>query len=68
MTTTEVDNWPADVHGVQGPELMQRFLEHAESFWSMRRASRRRRRAPKQLLCRSKCDKDLARDAPQDES
>ncbi len=25
MTTTEVDNWPADVHGVQGPELMQRF-------------------------------------------
>ena len=32
MTTTEVDNWPADVHGVQGPELMQRFLEHAERF------------------------------------
>ena len=32
MTTTEVDNWPADVHGVQGPELMQRFLEHAECF------------------------------------
>ena len=31
-TTTEVDNWPADVHGVQGPELMQRFLEHAERF------------------------------------
>ena len=30
MTTTEVDNWPADVHGVQGPDLMQRFLEHAE--------------------------------------
>jgi thioredoxin reductase (NADPH) len=27
-----VDNWPADVHGVQGPELMQRFLEHAERF------------------------------------
>ncbi len=26
MTTTEVDNWPADVHGVQGPELMQRFM------------------------------------------
>ena len=31
-TTTEVDNWPADVNGVQGPELMQRFLEHAERF------------------------------------
>ncbi len=32
MTTTEVDNWPADVAGVQGPALMQRFLEHAERF------------------------------------
>ena len=32
MTTTEVDNWPADVNGVQGPELMHRFLEHAERF------------------------------------
>jgi thioredoxin reductase (NADPH) len=32
MTTTDVDNWPADVDGVQGPELMQRFLEHAERF------------------------------------
>ena len=32
MTTTEVDNWPADVMGVQGPELMQRFLQHAERF------------------------------------
>lgn len=32
MTTTEVDNWPADVQGVQGPELMQRFLDHAERF------------------------------------
>ena len=32
MTTTEVDNWPADAQGVQGPELMQRFLEHAERF------------------------------------
>jgi thioredoxin reductase (NADPH) len=32
MTTTEVDNWPADVHGVMGPDLMQRFLEHAERF------------------------------------
>ena len=32
MTTTDVDNWPADVAGVQGPDLMQRFLEHAERF------------------------------------
>ncbi len=32
MTTTDVDNWPADVNGVQGPELMQRFLEHAQRF------------------------------------
>jgi thioredoxin reductase (NADPH) len=32
MTTTEVDNWPADVNGVQGPELMERFLKHAERF------------------------------------
>jgi len=32
MTTTDVDNWPADVNGVQGPDLMQRFLEHAERF------------------------------------
>jgi thioredoxin reductase (NADPH) len=32
MTTTEVDNWPADVIGVQGPELMERFLKHAERF------------------------------------
>ena len=32
MTTTEVDNWPADAKGVQGPELMQRFQEHAERF------------------------------------
>lgn len=32
MTTTEVDNWPADASGVQGPELMQRFLQHAERF------------------------------------
>ena len=31
-TTTEVDNWPADVHGVQGPALMERFLQHAERF------------------------------------
>lgn len=32
MTTTEVDNWPADVAGVQGPDLMQRFQAHAERF------------------------------------
>ncbi|MDE2615840.1 MAG: thioredoxin-disulfide reductase [Burkholderiales bacterium] len=32
MTTTEVDNWPADSEGVQGPELMQRFQAHAERF------------------------------------
>ncbi|ALM86534.1 thioredoxin-disulfide reductase [Bordetella sp. N] len=32
MTTTEVDNWPADVAGVQGPDLMQRFQQHAERF------------------------------------
>lgn len=31
-TTTEVDNWPADVHGVQGPELMERMKKHAERF------------------------------------
>jgi len=32
MTTTEVDNWPGDQKGVQGPELMQRMAEHAERF------------------------------------
>ncbi len=32
MTTTEVDNWPADVNGVMGPELMERFQKHAERF------------------------------------
>ena len=32
MTTTEVDNWPADYNGVQGPELMERFQKHAERF------------------------------------
>ena len=31
-TTTDVDNWPADAEGVQGPDLMQRFLQHAERF------------------------------------
>ena len=32
MTTTDVDNWPADVDGVQGPDLMERFQKHAERF------------------------------------
>ncbi len=32
MTTTDVDNWPADAEGVQGPELMERFQKHAERF------------------------------------
>ena len=32
MTTTDVDNWPADARGVQGPELMARFQQHAERF------------------------------------
>ncbi|HEX4798542.1 MAG TPA: thioredoxin-disulfide reductase [Burkholderiales bacterium] len=32
MTTTDVDNWPADSNGVQGPELMERFQKHAERF------------------------------------
>ncbi|HUJ85396.1 MAG TPA: thioredoxin-disulfide reductase [Burkholderiales bacterium] len=32
MTTTDVDNWPADANGVQGPELMERFQKHAERF------------------------------------
>ena len=32
MTTTDVDNWPADAQGVQGPDLMQRFEEHAKRF------------------------------------
>ncbi len=32
MTTTDVDNWPADAEGVQGPDLMQRFQKHAERF------------------------------------
>jgi len=32
MTTTEVDNWPADANGVMGPDLMQRFQAHAERF------------------------------------
>jgi thioredoxin reductase (NADPH) len=32
MTTTDVDNWPADAEGVQGPDLMERFKKHAERF------------------------------------
>src|SRR3954464_16032960 len=32
MTTTDVDNWPADAAGVQGPDLMERFRRHAERF------------------------------------
>ena len=32
MTTTDVDNWPADAMGVQGPDLMERFRKHAERF------------------------------------
>jgi thioredoxin reductase (NADPH) len=32
MTTTDVDNWPGDPHGLQGPQLMQRMREHAEAF------------------------------------
>src|SRR3569623_2629118 len=32
MTTTDVDNWPADAMGVQGPEMMERFQKHAERF------------------------------------
>ena len=32
MTTTDVDNWPADASGVMGPDLMQRFQQHAERF------------------------------------
>ena len=32
MTTTDVDNWPADADGVMGPDLMARFQKHAERF------------------------------------
>ena len=31
-TTTDVDNWPGDVEGLQGPDLMQRMQQHAERF------------------------------------
>ena len=34
MTTTDVDNWPGDVEGLQGPALMQRMAEHAERFYT----------------------------------
>ncbi len=42
MTTTDVDNWPGDVEGLQGPALMERMREHAERFhtrWSMTRST-----------------------------
>src|SRR5215472_11684481 len=32
MTTTDVDNWPGDVEGLQGPALMERMKRHAERF------------------------------------
>src|ERR1700675_637918 len=32
MTTTDVDNWPGDIEGLQGPALMERMLKHAERF------------------------------------
>ena len=32
MTTTDVDNWPGDVEGLQGPDLMQRMLAHVERY------------------------------------
>ncbi len=32
MTTTEVDNWPGDAHGLLGPALMERMKSHAERF------------------------------------
>jgi len=32
MTTTDVDNWPGDVEGLQGPDLMGRMLEHVKRF------------------------------------
>src|ERR1041384_8271128 len=32
MTTTDVDNWPGDVEGLQGPDLMERMLKHAERY------------------------------------
>ena len=41
MTTTDVDNWPADADGVQGPDLMARFQKHAERFETEARSSTR---------------------------
>ena len=42
MTTTDVDNWPADVHGVQGPDLMQRFQALLGTKLALLQRSRRR--------------------------
>ena len=33
MTTTDVDNWPGDIEGLQGPELMDRMLKHVTKVW-----------------------------------
>jgi len=41
-TTTDVENWPADVQGVQGPELMERFMQHAERFVTRHKGRRKR--------------------------
>jgi thioredoxin reductase (NADPH) len=46
MTTTEVDNWPADVHGVQGPDLMQRFLEARRALQDRDRVRPHQHRRP----------------------
>ena len=62
MTTTDVDNWPADADGVQGPDLMQRFQKHAERFETevvfdhihtvdLERAAVRPRRRPGHYTC-----------------
>ena len=32
MTTTDVDNWPGDVEGLQGPDLMERMLKHVQRY------------------------------------
>ena len=54
MTTTDVDNWPADVDGVMGPDLMQRFLKHAERFDTQDRVRPHRRGRPRPSA-RSRC-------------